>query len=499
MVQVATKWRKTFKNLTSRRRIAVGIALVAIYVALRLSFLLRYPIFNDESIHLRFGQIIWQTGEWRYSLLHSGKQPLPYLIYGGVGLVLKNQLLAGRLVSVGVGGLTWLLVTTLASRMYGYHAGLMTALWYSVLPMTVFFDRLVVVDNMLSLLFAALLNVLYGLRERWNVRRLLVIGLIAGIGLWVKTTGIVLLLVATAYLWYLGWQKRIRFIQIIFSAGTVWMLAIGCALPYLVQPSIPRTVELQYDHILRWSELSLSSVNRYWEHLSTIVMVLVGYGTPLLLVMPVYLLKNWSRNQKHQFLFYGVLVPILVMLPVARKFEMRYLLFVTIPLLILLGKMTLDHRVLGVGALVMASILTIVQLFDPIAFFSLYPRTGIFRNETWQYIENWTSGYGIREALQRIELDRNGRPAVILVRRDSGNPEDAVLLYASNDPSLIGGYLDSGVSIQSVLQNNPTWPLYFVTRANQPGNVPVELVPLGKDLKPNGLESVDTYRIEWIQ
>src|SRR5215510_11613406 len=80
----------------------LGILLLA--MTMRASYLLSlFPILVDESIYLRWAEIIDHQGQWFVSLLDA-KQPLSYWLYAVIRMGWSGDpLLAGRLVSVTAG------------------------------------------------------------------------------------------------------------------------------------------------------------------------------------------------------------------------------------------------------------------------------------------------------------------------------------------------------------------------------------------------------------
>ena len=135
-------------------------------------------------------------------------------------------------------------------------------------------------------------------------------------------------------------------------------------------------------------------------------------------------------------------------------------------------------------------------LVDPVGFFHLFPQFWVYAGETAQYIDGWSSGYGVREALAFVDAHRSGMPALIGLRWDSGNPEDAVLLYAPALPGLTVRFLDSRVNdLATVLAQFHDRKQYFITRKGQQGEPGSRLKLLARFSKPYGDEAVEVYAI----
>src|SRR5579864_961688 len=81
-------------------------AIIVLYFFLRLFDILSLPIFTDEAIYIRWSQIASNDASWRFISLTDGKQPMYVWIAMLILKVIKDPLLAGRLVSVGAGFLS---------------------------------------------------------------------------------------------------------------------------------------------------------------------------------------------------------------------------------------------------------------------------------------------------------------------------------------------------------------------------------------------------------
>jgi hypothetical protein len=148
-------------------RLAPAVLILLLFVAVRLPWLLRLPMFLDEAIHLERARLVLD-GQM-YVGLRDGKMLHPILMacFDPTG---TESLWLGRAVSVLLGVLACAggiaLGTLLSSRRAGWLAGLV----YIVLPFAVFHDRQVLVDPMMSalVLLAMALSVRMAGTPRWR-------------------------------------------------------------------------------------------------------------------------------------------------------------------------------------------------------------------------------------------------------------------------------------------------------------------------------------------
>jgi hypothetical protein len=128
----------------------LAIVLV-IAAALRASNLLGLiPIMIDETIYLRWAEIIQHQRQFFISLL-DGKTPLSFWILALVRVLYRGDpLVAARLISVATGtASTWLLFA-LGGRVAGPVAAYTTAALYALLPYGLFYDHIAYTDTFVN-------------------------------------------------------------------------------------------------------------------------------------------------------------------------------------------------------------------------------------------------------------------------------------------------------------------------------------------------------------
>ena len=79
------------------------LSLVGLYFSTRLVNLTIIPIFTDEAIYLRWGQIALADPRWRFISLLDGKQPLLIWLFLPALKLIADPLVAGRMVSIFAG------------------------------------------------------------------------------------------------------------------------------------------------------------------------------------------------------------------------------------------------------------------------------------------------------------------------------------------------------------------------------------------------------------
>jgi 4-amino-4-deoxy-L-arabinose transferase-like glycosyltransferase len=177
------------------------IGLVIVYFALTLTHLTRLPIFVDEALYLRWAQIAWHDASWRFISLTDGKQPLYVWFVIPFLKLIADPLAAGRTASVVTGLFTVLGMGYLGWLIEGKKTALISLILAMFSPYLFFYYRFGVMESMLvaGSLWVCNLSILLARSRRLDVAMLL--GMITGATILVKSSGIFfLLLIPAAYL-----------------------------------------------------------------------------------------------------------------------------------------------------------------------------------------------------------------------------------------------------------------------------------------------------------
>ncbi len=463
------------------------VILSVFYLLSRIVFLTRFPIFNDEAIYLREAWVVTHVpGQLWYSLADSGKQPLLIWLYGLAWQLIGNPLLAGRLISVGIG-----VTTVWAVYLLG---GWTAAILVLAAPLFVFFDRLALVDSALAAVFAWLLVVLVRLQKQNALRTAIFAGLLVGISFWIKSTGFLLALVAVfefAYVWYT--QKKafpIALVLLIFVA-----VAGIVGLPMFIRPEAVHIFGTANLYTYSLTELLGIHFGNAGPNVWHAFLDYAAYVSPLVVI--AFLISLGSlRTQKKRILITAMLLSFAVIVIFGKNIHGRYVLFTTVPMLVLSSFVLSAHKVIFAFTVSSMILLSSILIIDPPAFFHLFTVPEL-RSESYQYIDGWPSGYGVKEAMAAIDTDRRGEHAIVAIRWDSGNPEDGMFVYATEETGVTLLHMDPRIPDETrmVLDSAAGGRVYFVTRQGQYNGFERYLVPMAQFIKPGGMEKVELLRV----
>jgi len=472
-----------------------------VLVLLLLSFVLRFwqvsrlPIFIDEAIYLSWGQAILLNFDLR-TLLHplsDGKQPLFIWLVAIALRVLDDPLTAGRAVASLAGVVSTALVYVISRSLYSQKTAVLAALLYVVCPFTLFFDRLAVMEPLLSMFgLLALLFTIHTVRTR-QLRNALLLGFALGLAFFTKTTAVLYLLYPV--LAFLLVSDSVIFvkktlIQVLFllAVSAVAPLGVSLVLAHVgASDNIARqdrTVILPLstfltspltDFIPMWRrnlELILNWMNNI---LGTVVLVLFGMAIIIALI---------KRRKPELFLALLFVLPNLIVVLGAHYFHYRHLVFTIPPLLMVtaqlisqLGEMPVSafRRIIGSQFQMSHSLGLKLNYVLPLAL--ILPVIGVYAYQDVQMIRDplevgvskefagwWISGDGITEVVDVLRREA-GETGLRVLAEGFGLPNEALQVYFRNSPS----FEIRRVSWEHPLMVGPGKPAFAVL--NIPANV----------------------------
>jgi 4-amino-4-deoxy-L-arabinose transferase-like glycosyltransferase len=409
------------------------LALAAFFRLFRLMSL--FPILVDESIYIRWAEIIVHQGQWFISLLDA-KQPLSYWIYALIRKLTPaaDPLLGPRLVSVCAGlGSTYLLYR-LVRRLSTERAGLIAALLYAVLPFAVLFDRLAYTDALVnfSAIALAYASVEYFSSEFPSWWGAILVGLITGVGYSFKSTFLLEVWTPILAAVFLGR----------FRAGSVARLAVvyasAAVLPIISFLNVPEAPNFEVNNLLVHHTSFFVPINLLREqpflsllNNGTLVIEYAGsyltYPFALCAAIAFGVLLFRRRNEAY---FFGLLFfsPLLVELFALWFIHSRYLFPLIWPLAVVLSIAIADLK----GWLAAAFTVAIAgpMLIASSAILT-HPERQLHPVDVAEFLSSGPfSGYGVSDAVAYVrKQSEDARPLTVLTDPSFGTPTDAIHAY----------------------------------------------------------------------
>jgi len=480
------------------------LLIIGLYFVTRFFNLNALPIFNDEAIYLHWGQIMVNVPGQAFYSLFDGKPPLVLWFLGYFQKLPLDPLIAGRTLSIIFGALTlWGVLKVCQLLKFSTKAQLIAGLFYILNPLTLFFDRLALLDSPVSAIFIWVLYFSLKISQLpiANYQLLITLGLVQATGLWIKgTTKIFLFLPFIIPLITLIIEKDKK-----KAGGEALLFFISLCiaqilfLPLRFQPLFSQFSKREGDFLLPITQALQPS--NWLPHLHLAFFTFLLFLTPLVLLLNIFgFLKLYRKETKASLiLILFSLLPLGFEVLTARYFFSRYFLFTFLPLLILaaVGLENLRRAknfILAITLLITISI-SISLLVSPLGILKTISKNKVLAQDINQYYTGWTSGYGVKEAANWIKNQSQKESIVVLVRADSGNPEDAIFVYLAKERNIILAQATRKPTTEE-LDPFKKFPIYFVSRGEQYLNMRDQLEEKVIFKKPLDSEFVGIYQIK---
>lgn len=475
--------------------------LVIFFWSLRLTNLTTIPIYNDEAIYLDWGwRELHAPGHLFYSL-YDAKPPLLMWLFGLAEMVIPNPLLAGRLVGVIFGFVTFLGIYLVARRLYDQFVACLAVLLYTVIPIFSFFDRQALMESAVG---AVGVWIFYGL-VRWQDSRSLiwapVVGGVTGLGLFIKGSAVIFVVLAAGFLaWDLVHRRQVR--QTLFFSYLAGLTAVIILLPLLSQGEFWRTLPSNTRFSLSGAEIAsvplLHWANNFWKN----AQIVFWHLTPTLVVLTLVGLVH--KQTKFPLLMYwlagGIICQTLIIRSVVERYLVGYL-----PLSVVAAAAVFaayrkinDRNFFPTGIFFLWPVaITAIQLVNPPGYFDLMGRFSRFAQR--EYIDGITSGYGINHAVAFFSEKARFGPIFVGVALNTGNPESAILITMSRNKNIRTGYFDGrllGPESQGATCLKANLPVYFVSRTAELAWLDRFLVLDRQVVNPYNSNLIGIYRVD---
>lgn len=448
------------------------LALAGLYLATRLINLNVMPMFTDEAIYMRWSQIGLNDSAWRFIPLTDGKPPLYHWLVMGIMAtgIFSDPLIEGRIVSVVAGFaslvLIWILSYVLFSdRKLAHIAGL----FYICSPFMLVYDRLAIVDSLLTTLSIAALILAVLLVKYLRLDAALLLGMTVGAGMLTKSSGLLFILLSPATILVSNWKKKQLVRNLLIWMGLLiiaFVLAQGIYNLLRLSQFYYRIEQKNYEFIIPISEFLRQPLRLIWGNAQSLLKWQIGYLTipwVFLIFMAFFQVKKW---RSHLLLLAYVIPTFLLIASFNKIIFPRFLVFST-PFLIVLAASgftfvysKIKQLPIKIGFLVLVLAL---PLQASISWITRPAQALIPQADKDQYYLGQPSGHGVEEIVAYISEIAETEKVFLGTDGTFGLTPDAFHVYLSQNPNVvIQGYYPVGKVPEEVILNSAEHPTYFV-------------------------------------
>ncbi len=410
--------------------------MVVLFAILVVGFMVRIinltilPIFVDEAIYVRWSQVMAAEPTLRFLPLSDGKQPLYMWVLMFLIKYFSNPLFIGRLISVVTGLGTLLGIFTLSYLLFkSKKVSILASILYCLSPFAVFFDRMALVDSMLSMfgIWTAIFGYLTAKYKRLDLA--MITGFLLGFASLTKSPAIFIALLLPTFYLLNNWKG-------LWRVGVSYLISFGIYNILRLGPNFELLTSRTSDYVLPLSHAWTNTFDPLLPHLKDFVVWLMSMGPAALiplLILGIYIgLKSYVKETLVLLLW--ILIPLFVQAELGVTFTARYVLFVMPYIFILSGMATLIQikrlRVMSYGIIA----IFILQCFIFDYYLLTNPeKANLPRGERSGYLEEWTAGQGIKEIAEYLRSNLPvGRQVIVGTEGYFGTLPDGLQIYTND-------------------------------------------------------------------
>lgn len=450
----------------------VGLGLIILYFITRFYNILSLPIFTDEAIYVRWSQIAANDASWRFISLTDGKQPM----YVWIAMILlkffHDPLFAGRLVSVIAGFGSLIGIFFLASEVFkNRKIGFIASLVYVLYPFSLVYDRLALYDSLVAMfiIWALFFEVL--LVRRFRLDLALILGMILGAGMLTKTSNnFAFILLPFSVLLFdfkdKKWKENLR----------NWM--IYAIVSVLIANVIYSVLRLSpYFHIIGdknnvfvypLREWIMHPFTFFWGNLRGLTGWIIDYATiPFLILISSAFLISKKFFREKLFLLVWFAVPFTALALFGKVIYPRFILFMTIPLLVLASYALYSLFNLSKKNYQKALVVVVFLIGFVINDFLIltnFPKAPIPLADKNQFLAGWPSGVGVKETVEFLEKQSINQKIYVGTEGTFGLMPYSLEIYLNKNPNIkiVGFWPINTPAPKEIYESAKKMPTYFV-------------------------------------
>lgn len=447
-----------------------------------------WPIFTDEAIYTRWSQIALNDAAFRFISLTDGKQPLWHWFTIASMKIFSDPLIAGRITSVAAGffgmvGIWFLAFELMQRKKIAYIA----SIFYLLTPFTLFYDRIALVDSMLTMW--GIWTLYFGIKTAKLVRLdlAMITGFMMGAGLLTKSPAVFFQYLYPLTFLFITKKKNISK-WLILSIPTLliaeamrnilrlspWMYLIG-------RKNVEFIVTYQefLEEPFRWFWGNLPSLTRWWTGWLTWPVALVSIISFIFVLLPTHFSLSLRKKWRQMLvLFIFSLLPLMTAAALGKVIFARYLLFVT-PML-LIATATGTHLILDFvkkknAKIVFILFLSVSALFIDYKILTNPIEAPIISADRDQYVDGFPAGWGVDEVISFLKQESSDKKIFLGTQGTFGLMPYSFELYLWDNPNIqINGYWPVSEVPEEVVEKSKELPSYFIYYESLEEQIPAQ-------------------------
>lgn len=431
-------------NNLSRKYIFILFLILIVYLISRIISLNNFPIFTDEAIYIRWAQIAKNDAAWRFISLTDGKQPLYIWLTIGMMKIIKDPLIAGRLVSVFSGAGTIIVLFLMGKIVFNkWEIGLIAGFFYLISPFSFVYDRIALMDSTLAFLMTLALLFEFLLIKTLRLDVALLLGGIIGFANLTKTSGFIAFYMLPFLTLLLDWKNKNRIkllLKFILLSAVVFFISQGMYSILRLSPFFHIIGQKDQTFLYSFSDWFSHPFTFFQGNLDGLMDWVIRYLTipfGLLTLTGIFAGKNCIK--KRLFIFIWFLIPLTGLALLGKVIYPRFIFFMVVPLFLLTSS-ALFYLSQKIKFKLIAPFLIIVISFLPISIVYQLATTPTLAKipaaDSNQYYNYWPSGWGIAESVKYFEKEAQKGKIAVYTEGDFGLLPAGLEIYLWNNKNV---------------------------------------------------------------
>lgn len=422
----------------------LAFIIILLYFLTRLINLTIIPVFADEAIYVRWAQVMRAENTLRFLPLSDGKQPLFMWLTIPFLKIIRNPLLAGRLLSclcgfagmMGIFFLTHLLFKKISLSFFA-------AILYLIVPFVFFFDRMALADGLLSALGVWFLFFGVWLIREPRLDLAMIAGIILGLGLITKSPALFFVFLLPLTLILIIKKEKVSVHKMVFRLilwGIVYFFAFAIYNILRLGPEFQMIAIRNKDYVFSLSEVIKHPLNPLWGNFKDSISWFWVLLTPLVFILGFLGMLVMFKNNKREafFLSFCFWTPLLAQNLIAKVNTARYLLFL-VPIFLIFSAYSLNFIFESLKSKTLTTLFLIVVFLFPAyqsALLATAPTLAwLPEKDRNGYLEAWTAGWGIAEAAEYLKEVAKSEKVLVGTEGYFGTLPDGLQIYLEKVPN----------------------------------------------------------------
>lgn len=411
---------------------------LSLFLFLRLVNLNLIPIFADEAIYIHWAQLAWHDHTKRFIALTDGKPPLHTWLMIPFLKVIKDPLIAGRLLSVASGLAVLIGLFLIVKKVFDQRTAIIAVFLAAICPFLVFYDRLAVADSLLTAfgVWSFYLSLL--LSEKADLGKTFLLGFCWGGGLLTKQPSLYFIILSPLVFLLTGNILKLLKARIVYL-GLALFIAVLSYNVIKLSPFSHLISVRSYDYILGKREFLRDPFQLFWGNLKVILLWIKSYQTilPILIFFTGLILLMKQNWKKASVFFIWLLVPILGSAAIGKIIFPRYFVFIQPWIIVfisyglngLLAKIKAKSKLLSIIHYPLSIILTLPWFYFSFMIVFNPVKAPLITREQDQYLTSWAAGYGIKETAQWLKQEHPQEKVYVATEGYFGTLPDGLQVY----------------------------------------------------------------------